>query len=73
MYYEHLNHDAFSDQILIGMMTYLSADSMRRFQVGYDPDGGMSAAQKAKLLPIVLAMFHTCFNVCNTGDRKSVV
>ena len=35
--------------------------------VGYDPDGGMSAAQKAKLLPIVLAMFHTCFNVCNTG------
>ena len=35
--------------------------------VGYDPDGGMSAAQKTKLLPIVLAMFHTCFNVCNTG------
>ena len=35
--------------------------------VGYDPDGGMSAAQKMKLLPIVLAMFHTCFNVCNTG------
>ncbi len=32
MYYEHLNHDAFSDQILIGMMTYLSADTMRRFQ-----------------------------------------
>lgn len=32
MYYEHLNHDAFSDQILIGMMTYLSADMMRRFQ-----------------------------------------
>ena len=27
----------------------------------------MSAAQKTKLLPIVLAMFHTCFNVCNTG------
>lgn len=26
----------------------------------------MSAAQKATLLPIVLAMFHTCFNVCNT-------
>ena len=35
--------------------------------VGYDPNGGMSAVQKAKLLPIVLAMFHTCFNVCNTG------
>jgi AraC-like DNA-binding protein len=32
MYYEHLNHDAFSDQILIGMMTYLSEDMMRRFQ-----------------------------------------
>ena len=35
--------------------------------VGYDPNGCMSAAQKATLLPIVLAMFHTCFNVCNTG------
>ena len=35
--------------------------------VGYDPEGTMTAAQKAKLLPIVLAMFHTCFNVCNTG------
>lgn len=34
--------------------------------VGYNPDGNMSAAQKATLLPIVLAMFHTCFNVCNT-------
>lgn len=32
MYYEHLNHDRFSDQILIGMLTYLSADTMRRFQ-----------------------------------------
>lgn len=32
MYYEHLHHDVFSDQILIGMMTYLSADMMRRFQ-----------------------------------------
>ena len=31
-----------------------------------DPDGGMSGAQKTKLLPIV-PMFHTCFNVCNTG------
>lgn len=35
--------------------------------VGYDPNGTLSTAQKAKLLPIVLAMFHTCFNVCNTG------
>ena len=34
--------------------------------VGYNPDGNMSAAQKTTLLPIVLAMFHTCFNVCNT-------
>ena len=34
--------------------------------LGYNPDGNMSAAQKATLLPIVLAMFHTCFNVCNT-------
>ena len=36
--------------------------------VGYDPDGGnLTAAQKATVLPIVLATFHTCFNVCNTG------
>ena len=35
--------------------------------VGYNSDGNMSAAQKATLLPIVLAMFHTCFNVCNTA------
>ena len=35
--------------------------------VGYDPEGTMTTAQKATLLPIVLAMFHTCFNVCNTG------
>ena len=35
--------------------------------VGYDPDGNMTTAQKATMLPIVLAMFHTCFNVSNTG------
>lgn len=36
--------------------------------VGYDPDGGnLTTAQKATVLPIVLAAFHTCFNVCNTG------
>lgn len=35
--------------------------------VGYDPDGNMTTAQKATMLSIVLAMFHTCFNVCNTG------
>ena len=35
--------------------------------VGYNPDGTLTAAQKAAILPIVLAMFHTCFNVCNTG------
>ncbi|MGI6233483.1 MAG: Na/Pi cotransporter family protein [Prevotella sp.] len=36
--------------------------------VGYDPDGtGYSVAYKAKILPIVLAAFHTCFNVINTG------
>ncbi len=35
--------------------------------VGYDPEGNLSATQKATILPIVLAMFHTCFNVCNTG------
>ncbi len=35
--------------------------------VGYDPSGaGFSPAQKAKILPIVLAAFHTCFNVTNT-------
>ena len=35
--------------------------------VGYDPNGNLTTAQKATMLPIVLAMFHTCFNVCNTG------
>ena len=36
--------------------------------VGYNPDGGnLTPAQKASILPIVLAAFHTCFNVCNTG------
>lgn len=36
--------------------------------VGYDPDGNtLTTAQKATILPIVLAAFHTCFNVCNTG------
>lgn len=36
--------------------------------VGYDPENTtLSAAQKATILPIVLAMFHTCFNVCNTA------
>ncbi len=35
--------------------------------VGYDPEGMLSTTQKAAILPIVLAMFHTCFNVCNTG------
>lgn len=35
--------------------------------VNYNPDGvGYSFAQKATLLPIVLAAFHTCFNVTNT-------
>lgn len=35
--------------------------------VGYDPTGaGTSQTQKAVLLPIVLAAFHTCFNVTNT-------
>ena len=35
--------------------------------VGYDPSGaGVSATQKAQILPIVLAAFHTCFNVTNT-------
>ncbi len=31
--------------------------------VGYDPEAG----GQAKLLPVVLAMFHTCFNVINTA------
>lgn len=36
--------------------------------VGYDPESTtLSATQKATILPIVLAMFHTCFNVCNTA------
>ncbi len=35
--------------------------------VGYNPEATLSTAQKAAILPIVLAMFHTCFNVCNTG------
>ncbi|MCI6102472.1 MAG: Na/Pi cotransporter family protein [Prevotella sp.] len=36
--------------------------------VGYDPTAsGYTTAQKAKLLPIVLAAFHTCFNIINTG------
>ena len=36
--------------------------------VGYDSENTtLSAAQKATILPIVLAMFHTCFNVCNTA------
>lgn len=34
--------------------------------VGYDPAGSAPAAQKAVQLPIVLAAFHTCFNVTNT-------
>lgn len=36
--------------------------------VGYDPNNtaGLSQAQIAKKLPIVLAAFHTCFNVTNT-------
>lgn len=37
--------------------------------VGYDPamTSGATAAQKAAMLPIVLAAFHTCFNVTNTA------
>lgn len=36
--------------------------------VGYDPiNDKSSAAERAAILPIVLAMFHTCFNVCNTA------
>lgn len=35
--------------------------------VGYDPEGtGYTVAQRATILPIVLAAFHTCFNVTNT-------
>ena len=35
--------------------------------VGYNPAGiGYSEAEKANILPIVLAAFHTCFNVTNT-------
>ena len=36
--------------------------------VGYDPVNDKSTdAERATTLPIVLAMFHTCFNVCNTA------
>lgn len=36
--------------------------------VGYDPvNDNSSPAERAATLPIVLAMFHTCFNVCNTA------
>lgn len=36
--------------------------------VGYDPNGpAQSATQLAKTLPIILAAFHTCFNLFNTG------
>ena len=35
--------------------------------VGYNPaDTSLTDAQRAAILPIVLSMFHTCFNVCNT-------
>lgn len=35
--------------------------------VGYDPEGASyTTAQKAAILPIVLAAFHTCFNMANT-------
>lgn len=35
--------------------------------VGYNPaDTSLTDAKRAAILPIVLAMFHTCFNVCNT-------
>lgn len=35
--------------------------------VGYNPaDKSLTNAQRAAILPIVLSMFHTCFNVCNT-------
>lgn len=32
MYYQYLYHDEFSDQILIGILTYMNATMMRRFQ-----------------------------------------
>lgn len=36
--------------------------------VGYDPNAtDVSAEQRTKMLPIVLAAFHTCFNIINTG------
>lgn len=37
--------------------------------VGYDPENtaGLSATDITLKLPIVLAAFHTCFNVCNTS------
>src|SRR3712207_861018 len=36
--------------------------------VGYDPAAtNISTAERAKMLPIVLAAFHTCFNVANTA------
>ena len=36
--------------------------------VGYDPTAAApSATDLAKTLPIILAMFHTCFNLFNTG------
>ena len=36
--------------------------------VGYDPNGpAQSATQLAKTLPIILAAFHSCFNLFNTG------
>ncbi len=35
--------------------------------VGYDPSGAeYTEAQKTVILPVVLAAFHTCFNVTNT-------
>lgn len=36
--------------------------------VGYDPTAtNVSTMERAKMLPIVLAAFHTCFNVANTA------
>lgn len=36
--------------------------------VGYDPTAAApSATDLAKTLPVILAMFHTCFNLFNTG------
>ena len=36
--------------------------------VGYDPtDANLTVESRALLIPIVLAAFHTGFNVCNTG------